>query len=183
MAKKKKNIDLENQRYGLFMNEDSFDLDIAYGEHYLESDVNYFILIHKINLVETKSHDLYGQAKSKDKSFFPPVKINAMTSIGDNTNEYYGNNEGGISREDTGNITIGVYLSELKRKNIEIDRGDIIEWNQSGEMSRYYEVESAQNVVDSTSQTIAGFKSYWKRIIGVPVKSDIVPFLNGDTFR
>lgn len=37
MAKKKKKediIDLENQRYGLFMTENSFDLDIAYGRKF-----------------------------------------------------------------------------------------------------------------------------------------------------
>lgn len=183
MAKKKKNIDLENQRYGLFMNENSFDLDIMYGEHYLESDVNYFILIHKVNIVESKKHKLYGQAKAKDKSFFPPVKINAMIDVAANENTFYGNNEGGITRDDTGMIRVSVYLNELKRKQIEVDRGDIIEWNQSGERARYYEVQSAQNVVDSTSQTIAGFKPYWKQIMAVPVKEDITPFLNGDSFR
>jgi hypothetical protein len=183
MAKKKKNIDLENQRYGLFMNENSFDLDVAYGEHYLEADVNYFILLHKVNIVESKSHDLYGQAKSKDKSFFPAVKLNAMIDVDDNKNEYYSGGEGGITRDDTGEIRVSVYLNELERKQIEVDRGDIVEWNQSGTRARFYEVQSAQNVVDSTSQTIAGFKPYWKQIMATPVKEDITPFLNGDSLR
>ena len=183
MAKKKKNIDLENQRYGLFMNEDSFDLDVMYGEHYLEADVNYFILLHKVNIIESKSHDLYGQAKSKDKLFFPAVKLNAMINVADNKNEYYGGDKGGISRDDTGEIKVSVYLNELERHQVGVDRGDIIEWNQSGARARYYEVQSAQNVVDSTSQTIAGFKPYWKQIIASPVKEDITPFLNGDSLR
>ena len=70
-----------------------------------------------------------------------------------------------------------------KEKKIEIDRGDIIEYNMSGDRDRYYEVENAQNVVDSTSQTIAGFKPYWKQIIAVPVKEDITPYLKGDSLR
>ena len=183
MAKKKKNIDLENQRYGLFMNEDSFDLDVEYGEHYLEADVNYFIILHKVNVIESKSHDLYGQAKSKDKSFLPAVKLNAMIDVDDNLNEYYTGGEGGITRDDTGNLRVSVYLNELERKQIEVDRGDVIEWNQSGERARYYEVQSAQNVVDSTSQTIAGFKPYWKQIMATPIKEDVAPFLNGDSLR
>ena len=64
------------------------------------------------------------------------------------------------------------------REELEIDRGDIIEYNMSGEKNRYYEVESANNVVDETSKTIGGFKPYWKRITGVPVKEDVVPFLS-----
>lgn len=183
MAKKKKHIDLEEQRYGLFMNEDSFDLDVMYGEHYLETDVNYFILVYKVNIIETKSHDLYGQAKSKDKKYLPPVKLNVMYNVEENENQYFGNGEGGITRDDTGALRVGVYLNELERKQIEIDRGDIIEWNQSGSRPRYYEVDKAQVVDDTTSQTIAGFKSYWKQIIANPVKEDITPFLNGDSFR
>lgn len=179
----KKNIDLENQRFGMFMNDESFDLDIMYGEHYLETDVNYFILIYKVNIITSKVHELYGQAKSKDKEYLPPVKLNALVDVGDNENEYYGENNSGIVREDTGEIRVRVYLNELKRNKIEIDRGDIMEWNQSGENARYYEVQSAQNVVDSTSQTIAGFKPYWKQVVGIPVKEDIVPFLKGDSFR
>ena len=181
MGKKNKHIDLENQRYGLFMNEDSFDLDIMYGEHYLETDVNYFILIHKVNIIKTKSHDLYGQSKSKDKIYLSPVKLNCMINTDINKNENYA--QGGIARDDTGQLKVSVYLNELERKQIEVDRGDIIEWNQSGNRARYYEVDSAQNVVDSTSQTIAGFKSYWKSITANPVKEDITPFLNGDSLR
>ena len=67
--KKEKHIDLENQRYGLFMDEESFDLDVMYGEHYLETDVKYFVLIQKQNNIENKKNDLYGQAKSKDKKY------------------------------------------------------------------------------------------------------------------
>ena len=53
----------------------------------------------------------------------------------------------------------------------------------SGVRDRYYEVENAQNVVDATSQTIAGFKPYWKMITAVPVKEDITPYLKGDSLR
>lgn len=183
MTKKTKHIDLENQRYGLFMDDESFDLDIMYGEHYLDVDVNYFVLIHKVNIIETKTHDLYGQSKAKDKKYLPAVKINVMINIDEKSGEYYGGGEGGISRDDTGNLRISVYLNELDRMNLEVDRGDIIEFNQSGERARYYEVESAQNVIDSTQQTIAGFKSYWKKIIGTPIKEDITPFLNGDSLK
>ena len=48
----------------------------------------------------------------------------------------------------------------------------------SGEKNRYYEVESANNVTDETKKTIGGFKPYWKKISGVPVKEDVVPFLS-----
>ena len=183
MGRKRKGyIDREESRYGLFMSENSFNLDIDYGLHYINNDVIHEVYVHKINIIESKAHKLYGQAKTKDKKFMPPVKISVMIDIGDSEQSYYGNTQGGgIVRDDTGKLNIGVYLKELEEKNLEIDRGDIIEYNLSGERPRFYEVENAQNVVDTTKQTIGGFRPYWKLIIAVPVKEDVVPFLNGDS--
>lgn len=178
MKKKKQLIDLEDNRMGLFMTDNSFDLDVMYGRNFLQTDNAQTVIIHKINILETKSHALYGQSKTKDKKFMTPVTLNVMVTIEDGKQEYYGNSQGGISRDDSGNINFGVYIKELEEKNIEIDRGDIIEYNMSGEKNRYYEVESANNVNDETKKTIGGFKPYWKRITGIPVKEDVVPFLS-----
>jgi len=177
MNKKKNNvINLEHERYGLFMNENSFNLDVSIGREYLKTDVNYKVKIHKINVIESKAHKLYGQAKPSDKKFFPPVELNALVEIGDSEQKNY--TDGGAVRDDITSIVVKVYLEELNEKKIEVLRGDIIEYNMSGERSRFFEVENAQNVTDVTSQTIANFKPYWKRITAIPVKEDVLPFLN-----
>jgi len=185
MGRKRKNqtIEREEQRYGLFMNETSFNTDIMFGRNYMRTDIVHRIKVYKVNVIESKVHDLYGQAKASDKKYLTPVEINAMITVEDQQQSYYGDSNGGITRDDTGPITLGIYLDELKEKKIEIDRGDIIEYNMSGDRDRYYEVENAQNVTDSTSQTIAGFKPYWKQIVAVPVKEDITPYLKGDSLR
>lgn len=179
MKKKKQIINLEADRYGLFMTENSFELDVMYGRNFLQTDNAQEVIIHKINIIETKVHSLYGQAKAKDKKFMKPVRISVMINIADGQQQYYGNTEGGISRDDSGNISFGVYLKELEEKNLEIDRGDIIEYNMSGIKNRFYEVESANNVTDETKKTIGGFKPYWRKITGIPVKSDVISLFDG----
>lgn len=179
MAKKKKQIvNQEDQRMGMFMSEKSFDLDVMYGRNFLNTDNTQFIYLHRINLIETEVHDLYGQAKAKDKKFMTPVKLSIMIDVEEGTQEFYGRVEGGVVRDDTGTLRFGIYLKELEEKETEINRGDIIEYNLSGEKNRYYEVESANNITDETSKTIGGFKSYWKRVVAIPVKEDVVPFLS-----
>lgn len=178
MKKKKQVIDLENERFGLFITQNSINLDIMYGRNFIETDNLQYVILHKINVIETKSHSLYGQSKAKDKKFMSPIKLNVMITIEDSEQKYYGDNPGGITREDTGNLIFGIYLEELKEKNVEIHRGDIIEYNMSGEKNRYYEVENANNVTDTTSKSIGGFTTYYKKIICVPVKEDVVPFLS-----
>jgi hypothetical protein len=172
-------IDVESQRMGLFMTKNSFDLDIMYGRNFLQTDNVQEIILHKINLIETKTHSLYGQAKASDKKFMPPVRLSVMIDVEDGKQVNYGDNPGGIVRDDSGNISLGIYLKELEEKQVEIDRGDIIEYNMSGEKSRYYEVESANNVTDITSNTIGGFLPYLKKVIGVPIKTDVFNFNDG----
>jgi len=179
MVKKKKQIiDLEDDRYGLFMSENSFDLDIAYGRNFLQTDNAQKLKIHKVDAIKTKSNKIYNQTKAKDKKFFPPVPISAMINVGPNEQANYGEGQGGIAREDTGPLKFGVYIKELEEKEIDIARGDIVEYNMGGDKSRYYTVQNAQNVIDSTDMTIGGFKPYWKMVVAVPVKEDVVPFLS-----
>lgn len=178
MKKQKQIIDIETERYGLFMTENSFDLDIMYGRNFLQTDNAQYVILHKINIIETKSHSLYGQAKAKDKKYMSPVRLNVMVKVEDGKQEYYGSNPSGIVRDDTGILSFGVYLKELEEKLVEIDRGDIVEYNMSGQKNRYYEVESVNSVTDETSKTIGGFKPYWKKITAIPIKEDVVPFLS-----
>lgn len=178
MKKKKQNIDIENERYGLFMSQNSFDLDVMYGRNFLQTDNAQEVILYKINIIETKSHNLYGQTKAKDKKFMSPVRLSVMVNVDASKQEFYGSNQGGIVRDDTGNLSFGIYLKELEEKQVDIDRGDIIEYNMSGEKNRYYEVENANNVTDETNKTIGGFKPYFKRVTATPVKEDVIPFLN-----
>lgn len=178
MKKHKDNVDLQQDRYGLFVTQNSIDLDIMYGRNFLDTDNHQEITLHRINILDTKSHDLYGQTKAKDKKFFPPVRLTIMVNVEASKQEFYGGNQGGIVRDDTGNLVVGIYLKELEEKNVEINRGDIVEYNMSGTKNRYYEVENANNVTDETEKSIGGFITYWKRVVSVPIKEDVVPFLH-----
>lgn len=169
---------MDTHRYGLFMSETSNDLSIMYGRTYIETDNIQEIILHKINIIETKSHNLYGQAKSKDKKFMSPVKLKVMNSVLDGEQSNYGDTSNGIARDDSGNLIFNIYIKELNENGVEIDRGDIIEYNMSGFKNRYYEVENADNVIDKSSRSMGGFFTYWKKIIAIPVKEDSVPFLN-----
>jgi hypothetical protein len=176
--KKRQNIDLETTRYGLFMSENSFNLDIMYGREFLIKDNVQIVTLYRINILETKAHKLYGQTKPSDKKFMTPVVLNVTVNIEESDQKLYGNGDSGITRDDTGNLKVGVYLQELQEKNTEINRGDILMYNMSGTKNRYYEVISANNVTDTTKKTIGGFKPYYKTITAIPVKEDVVNLLS-----
>lgn len=176
MAKKKKQeIDLEQERYGLFMNDASFELDIMYGREYLKTDSPFKLKYYRIDVIKTKVDELYGESKPADKKFFPPVELSVMVDIEDGETKYQ--SENGIPRNDTGQLVFGIYLDELKEKGVEILRGNYVSFNFSGEKERFYEIDEADNVSDMSSRSRGGFKPFWKKIMATPVKEDVVPFI------
>ena len=178
MKKKQDNVDLEKNRYGLFMSEKSFNLDVMYGREFLRADNVQEITLYRINIIETKTHKLYGQSKPSDKTFMTPIRLSAMVNVEDADQKLYGNGDAGITRDDTGNLRIGIYLQELQDKRTEINRGDIVQYNMSGMKPRFYEVMSANNVSDTSKKTIGGFKAYFKNVLAIPVKEDYTNLLS-----
>lgn len=176
MAKKKKQyIDLDQERYGLFMNEDSFNLDVMYGREYLKTDSPFKIKYYRIDTINSVSDDLYRESKPQDKKFFPPVELSVMLDVEDGETKFMGDN--GITRNDTGSLVFGIYLDELAEKKVEIIRGNYVSFNFSGEKERFYEIEEADDVSDMSSRSRGGFKTYWKKVSATPVKEDVLPFI------
>lgn len=171
MKKKKEHIDLIDNRYGLFMSEESLELDISYGRDYQKTDNVQYIILHKIDPIKTKNHTLYGQSKANSKSFMPPIKLNVFIDVGEESNDTYG---GGLTRNDTGELSFGIYIDELEENKTDIMRGDIIEYNLSGSRNRFYEVTDANLIPDTMNKTFGGFKPYWRLIKSIPVKEDVI---------
>jgi hypothetical protein len=175
MAKKKKDhIDFEEERYGMFITDNSFDLDVMYGREYLKKDAPFYIKYYKINILKTKVDDLYGESRAADKKFFAPIKLNVMLDIEEGGAKYL--SDTGVLRDDVGNIIFGVFEEELKERGIEITLGDYVSFNMSGKRERFFEISNPNYVSDATSQTYAGLRAdYWRRVEATSVKEDVVP--------
>lgn len=172
--KKKDHIDFEEERYGLFMSDNSYDLDVMYGREYLKVDSPFFVNYYKINILKTKVDDLYGESKPSDKKFFAPIKLNVMMDIEDGNEKFM--SDTGILRDDVGNLIFGVFEEELKERSIEVILGDYVSINVSGQRERFFEVSNPNYVSDSTSKSRGGFRNdYWRLIEATPVKEDVVP--------
>lgn len=176
MAKKKRQtIDLEQERYGLFMSDASFDLEVAYGRQYLETDAPFKVKYYRVDVLKSKVDDLYNEAKPSDKKFFTVVELHVMLAIADGDTTYFGDD--GIPRNDSGPLSFGIYLQEIEERKTEIMRGSYVSFNFSGTKERFFEIIEADNVSDVTSRAIGGLRPYYKKIVAIPVKEDVVPFI------
>jgi hypothetical protein len=153
-----------------FFSEKDFNLEIDLGREYYREDTNFTITYYKVNVIESKTHKLYGNAKPSQKRFFKPVDLVVAISFSNANTKNMSN--GGIIRQDVDNFTFSVYNDELTEKNITLDRGDYFSYDH-GDKTRYYEVTDI-SFINDISQTIGGYKPYYKKVVGIPVKEDVV---------
>ncbi len=132
--------------------------------------------MYRIDVIKSKVDDLYGEADPDEKVFQKPIKLRGIVDIEASDQRYM--SDGGVARDDSGNLIFKVFTKELKDNDVEINRGDFLGYNISGERERYYEVANANLVNDETNKTIAGITApYWIKVTCVPVKGDVLPFI------
>ncbi|MFW6219921.1 MAG: hypothetical protein ACOC33_03695 [bacterium] len=168
----KKNRVKDVNRINIFYDENSYNLDVEYGRAYVEQDVHTHITLYRIDVIQSRVDDLYGEALPSDKKYFPPIQLTAqIESLDQDEQEYRGNS--GIVRQDTGNLIFSVFLKELEEKDTDINRGDIVSY-YTGKKERFYEVANADYTYDNTEKSMLGYKPYIRTIEATPIKSDVI---------
>ena len=173
MAKSRiKNIATPQNRFKFFNN-----IDAKYFEDFVKefhSELQHFtVILHRIDIVKTKVHKLYGEAKAHQKKFLEPIELNIAPKIGDSETNFIGN--GGIYDERINEFDFSVFLEELDNKDVKINKGDFVSYND-GDINRYFEITKVGNV--KTNNTIAGTRPYYINVSCVHIKGDALPRLD-----
>ena len=112
MSKKKQPINRLNK----FFSYDDFDLDLSMGEEWLHGDINFDLVLFRVDRSKTVD-DVYGESGKGEIKFLPPTEFKGMVLIGAPDNKTYSN---GLGRYlEPGNMTISVYKHHLEEKGID----------------------------------------------------------------
>jgi hypothetical protein len=153
-----------------FYDENDFSYEMSMIEQYWTFDNRYKVTLFRIDVINSKVHSIYGEAKAKNKKFLPPVELSASISLGDSTTKYISGS--GIAKEDLESFNFSVFISELEQKSVEIKRGDFVMYFD-GSKPRIFEVETVTNI--ASYNTAGGHKPFYLKCTGVLVKEDAVP--------
>ena len=74
-------------RLGKFFGGEDFALDIGMGEEWLEGDLNFTLVLYKVDKKKTKTDDVYGEALEDGIQFLPPVEFKGYVKILPPTNQ------------------------------------------------------------------------------------------------
>ena len=157
-------------RIGKFFGAEDYDLDLTIGEEWLYGDMNFTLVLYRIDRTKTKTDDVYGESLKDGIKFLPPVEFKAYVQITAPENKWMGNSK--IEQFEPGNIRISVYKSHLEELEIDIEYGDYIGYYESENRVRYYVVSNDGRVTSDNKHTYGGTKAFYRTILAAPVSND-----------
>ena len=154
-------------RLNKFFSAEDFDLDINMGEEWLHGDMNFTLVLYRIDRQRTDSDDVYGETSSDSIQFLPPVEFKGYVQIEAPTNVDYGSSR--LSQTEPGNLKVGVYQKQLEELGIDINYGDYIGYYETETRVRYYSVVDDGRVLSDNKHTYGGYKPFYRSINAAPV--------------
>jgi hypothetical protein len=154
-------------RLNKFFSEEDFNLDIEMGDEWLSGDMNFTLVLYRVDRQKTNNDDVYGETLEDSIQFLPPVEFKGYVQIEAPTNSDYGSSK--LSQTEPGNLKVGVYQKELDNMGIEIAYGDYIGYYETETRVRYYSVVNDGRVVSDNKHTYGGYKFFYRSIIAAPV--------------
>jgi len=157
-------------RLNKFFSGEDFELDITMGREWLEGDMNFTLVLYRVDRQKTKTDDVYGETVEDGIKFHPPVEFRGYVQIEQPENQDYGQSR--MTQMEPGNLKVGVYQDSLDELGIDIEYGDYIGYYETESRVRYYTVVNDGRVVSDNKHTYGGFKPFYRSIVASPVNDN-----------
>ena len=150
-----------------FFGSEDFDLEQNMGREWLEGDMNFTLVLYRVDRQKTKTDNVYGETEEDGIKYLPPVEFRGYVTIESPDNIDYANSK--LSQMEPGNLKVGVYQKTLDELEVDVEYGDYIGYYETENRVRYYSVVNDGRVVSDNKHTYGGFKPFYRSIIAAPV--------------
>tara|TARA_R110001592_G_scaffold276641_2_gene543743 strand:+ start:2350 stop:2874 length:525 start_codon:yes stop_codon:yes gene_type:complete len=156
-------------RINKFFSNEDFDLDISMGREAIEGDGNFVVILYRVDRENTASDDLYGEATKDSIKFFPPVELKVAPTLEEAENKAYNSGSGSLRYLQDGNLSFGIYESQLAELDIQLSYGDYVGYPVSETEVRYFSVTNDGVKNYDNKHTIMGYKGAYRTVKCAPV--------------
>ncbi len=157
-------------RLGKFFGGEDYTLDIEMGSEWLIGDMNFTVVLYRIDRNKTKTDDVYGEVMEDGVQFLVPVELKGLVQVMTPSEKYLGNSK--IAQKEPGNMKFSIYQKTLDDLNVEIFQGDYIGYYESEDRVRYYVVSDDGYVRSDNKHTYGGYKPFYRTIIATYVSEN-----------
>jgi hypothetical protein len=157
-------------RLGKFFGAEDYNLDIGMGEEWLLGDMNFTIILYRVDRQRTKTDNVYGEVLEDGIQFMAPIELQGLVQIMTPTHKNYGNSR--VELQEPGNMKFSIYQKTLTDLGVEIFHGDYIGYNETEDRVRYYVVSDDGYVKSDNKHTYGGYKPFYRTIVATYVSEN-----------
>jgi len=157
-------------RLGRFFGGEDFALEIEMGQEWLHGDMNFTVILYRVDRYKSKTDDVYGEVVEDGIKFLPPIELKGYVRIVAPTNQKLGNSK--LRQEEPGNMTFSIYQKQLDDLEVDILFGDYLGYYETESKVRYYSVADDGRVVSDNKHSYAGYKPFYRTILATPVSQN-----------
>ena len=157
-------------RLGKFFGGEDYSLDIGMGEEWLLGDMNFTIVLYRVDRYKTKTDDVYGEVTEDGIQFMVPVELKGLVQVLAPTSKNYGTSR--VELQEPGNMKFSLYQKTLDELGVEIFQGDYIGYNETEDRIRYYVVSDDGYVRSDNKHTYGGYKPFYRTVMATFVSEN-----------
>jgi hypothetical protein len=132
------------------------------GQEWLEGDMNFTVVLYRIDRYKTKTDDVYGEVLEDGIQFMAPIELKGYVQVLAPTNKMLGNSK--VKQLEPGNMKFSLYQKQLEDLQVEIQFGDYLGYYETEDRVRYYSVSDDGKVVSDNKHTYGGYKPFYRTI-------------------
>jgi len=162
---------IPNTRLSLFYDEIDFDMDVEMARDVVEKDMNFAIVLYRVDRIHSNSDDVYGESDAREIRFLPPVELIVRLTIEKGENKTYSDN-GNLRYQEYGNLKFTVMTAQLEERGVDISFGDFVGYSDKESNLKYFEVFDDGKINADNKHTLYGYKPYFRSVGCVVVDPD-----------
>ena len=160
-------------RLGKFFGGEDYALDIGMGEEWLLGDMNFTVILYRIDRYKTKTDSVYGEVLEDGIQFMAPVELKGLVQVMAPQNKLLGNSK--IKQDEPGNMKFSIYQKTLDDMDVNIFMGDYLGYYETEDRVRYYTVIDDGLVKSDNKHTYGGYKPFYRTVVA--------PWVSENEFR
>jgi hypothetical protein len=157
-------------RLGKFFGGEDYALDISIGEEWLIGDMNFTVILYRIDRQRTKTDNVYGEVLKDGIQFMAPIELKGLVQVMAPSNRLLGGSK--IKQDEPGNMKFSIYQKTLDDLGVNILMGDYLGYYETESRVRYYTVINDGLVVSDNRHSYGGYRPFYRTIEATWVSND-----------
>lgn len=157
-------------RLGKFFGGEDYQLDIGMGEEWLLGDMNFTVILYRIDRNKTETDSVYGEVLEDGIQYLAPVELKGLVQVMAPTDKLLGNSK--VAQKEPGNMRFSIYQKTLDDLQVEIFMGDYIGYYETESRVRYYTVIDDGYVKSDNKHTYGGYRPFYRTILATYVSEN-----------